>query len=294
MRMELPAGPLVVALSGGADSAALAYLVGSARAVHVNHGLAASSVMESAARGVADEVGVPLEVVAASVEGGPSPEAMARDARYRALADATDDDESVLTAHTLDDDAETVLINLVRGTGWRGLAGIPAFREPNVHRPILSVSRSETRELAALAGLPFIDDPMNDDPGLLRNRVRRLILPALEELNPRVTESIARAARHLREEAGVADSLTGFLPIDDEGLGASVPRGVLLSLDRRLANRLLIRLLSHIGEPTETRVQRLWDVVTGESHSAELGGGVVARIEGPMLVVSADGPGALS
>src|SRR5690554_6166813 len=128
-RLDLPDGDLVVALSGGADSAALAWLVGeegrSVRAIHVDHGFPGSPLMRRAAMAVAAALDIPLEIVAVTVPEGPSPENQARIARYAALAAALKEGETLLTAHTADDNVETVIINLARGTGTRGLAGIP-------------------------------------------------------------------------------------------------------------------------------------------------------------------------
>ena len=130
-----------MALSGGADSAALAFLVlrssPESRAVHVNHSLPYSGRLEAAAREVASMLGIPLQVATVSVPEGSSPEGRARAVRYRALTDSADHGEVILTAHTLDDQAETVLFNILRGTGSRGLSGIPVWRPPNINRPLV-------------------------------------------------------------------------------------------------------------------------------------------------------------
>ena len=176
---------MAIALSGGADSAALGLLASETlgdevRAIHVHHGLRWSDSLREAANLVAKQLDLPLSIAEVEVLDG-SPEAAAREARYRVL---TEFDDQVVTGHTKDDSVETVLINLVRGTGSGGLGGIPWHRPPNVYRPLLEVSRSETREIATLAGLEFFDDPMNEDLDLLRAAVRRRIVPELEALNP--------------------------------------------------------------------------------------------------------------
>ncbi|HWL48369.1 MAG TPA: tRNA lysidine(34) synthetase TilS, partial [Acidimicrobiia bacterium] len=188
--LRLPTGNLVVALSGGADSAALAYLIHhqgrDVRAVHVNHGLPASDRLEEAARAVARIVGIALEVVRIEVPPGASIEGQARKARYEALLAALQPGETLLTAHTRDDQAETVLMSLLRGAGSAGLAGIPT-RIGSVARPMLALTRSDTRELAGLAGLPFYDDPSNLDRGLRRNALRLEVIPDLAaRFNPRL------------------------------------------------------------------------------------------------------------
>ena len=216
-RLALPEGPLVVAMSGGADSAALAFLAGQqgreVRAVHIDHGLPGSPLMRKAAKEVAAVTGLELDVRTIEVPEGPSPEGQARLARYAELAIATSTDESLLTAHTRDDNVETVLFNLIRGTGPRGLAGIPYRRAPNVVRPILEVTRSETRELAYLSSLPYVDDPMNEDPSVSRTAIRTRVVPMLAELNPRLGDSVARLGaaigsdNELLDRKGVARSV---------------------------------------------------------------------------------------
>ena len=289
-RLRLPPGDLVVALSGGADSAALAYLCVEAgrevRAVHVNHGLAGSDLMEKAAFTLAEHLTIDLAVIPVSVPVGPSPEGQARLARYEAYAVATRSDP-LMTGHTRDDHVETVILNAVRGTGLRGLSGIPYHRPPNIYRPMLSVTRSETREIAGLAGLGFVDDPMNEDPALTRNQLRRAILPSLRALNPRLDESIARMAELAGEDADLFDEMASQVPVVRRGEAAGVPIGSLLTVPQPIARRSLVAMLRHLGiEATRGRVGLLWDVATGHVSSREVGGGVTARREGPMLVVA--------
>ncbi len=131
-RMSLPPGDLTIALSGGADSAALAYLArrcasSGVKGLHVDHGLPGSSMLATAARGVATALGITLEVVIVEVALGPSPEEQARDARYPVFHSRSG---PVLTGHTRDDDAETILINLVRGCGPRRSGRDPAISGP--------------------------------------------------------------------------------------------------------------------------------------------------------------------
>jgi tRNA(Ile)-lysidine synthase len=281
-KLRLPAGPVTVALSGGADSAALAYLcAGSSREmglVHVDHGLPASQRLAEAAKSIATALATPLETVSVVVEEGPSPEERAREARYQVFDTR---DQTVLTGHTQDDNAETILINLIRGTGPAGLTGIPYHRPPNTYRPMLSISRSETRELAALAGLAFFDDPMNDDFALARNRVRHQVLPLLAEMNPRIVESLARTATAVDRDHAFLDSL-----VPETGESAGVPTALALTLPRPVADRLLQRILleSDVGV-TADRMQRVWSVVTGETESQDLTGGRRVTRRGALVVV---------
>lgn len=294
-RLFLPEGDLVVALSGGADSAALAYLVReighSPRLLHVDHGLDHSPLMRRAAVNVATDLGLDLEIVEVVVEKGSSPEGQARRARYQALAAATTEGDRVLTGHTADDSAETVLLNLIRGTGPAGLGGIPWFRPPNVYRPILGLTRSETRELAAISGLRFVDDPMNDDPTLTRNLVRREIIPALERLNPSVVDAVVRMSRLVRaDDAYLEDLASDLHPLLTAG-SAAIPIGSLLAVPRPVADRAL-RLLARqvVGDDRLDAgvVERVWSVVRGESPRQQVAAGATASRSGPMLTIAKD------
>jgi tRNA(Ile)-lysidine synthase len=280
--LEMPDGPSVVALSGGADSAALALLAREAghpvRAVHVDHGFGASPTLRDAAAAIAGELDLPLRVVAVTVEEGPSPEGQARDARYSVL---TELDEPVVTGHTRDDSVETMLINLARGTGASGLVGIPRFRPPNIHRPMLAVTRSTTREIATLAGLRFVDDPMNETLSLTRNRVRLQVLPLLRELNPQVEAALARTAATLERESEYLEHLAG-----EHGGTRTVPMAVVTTLPRVVADRVLRRLLEATNlEPTSDRIERMWSVASGESQRQQLADGKTVLHRGAMLVI---------
>lgn len=294
-RLALPDGPLAVALSGGADSAALAFLCVEAgrrpRALHVNHGLPDSDLMETAAVSIAETLGLELEVVTVSVPEGASPEGQARRVRYEAFADASVPGEALLTAHTLDDNAETILLNLIRGTGSRGLSGIPYRQSFGVYRPALDLSRSEAREIATLAGLAFIDDPMNHDQTLSRSWLRTVVMPTLRELNPRLSESLRRAGDHVAKDAAHLDQLARTeAPNLGEGT-AKHPRACLLTAPEAVADRVIMLMLEHVmGEQSVSseRMERTWGVVRGHSARQELGRGALAEMVGPMLVISSE------
>jgi tRNA(Ile)-lysidine synthase len=283
-KLDLPDGRVSVALSGGADSASLANLVleegREMGLIHVDHRLPASPLMAEAAHRVADVLGVPLQTVEVDVGVGPSVEDRARDARYKALAEVGD---AVLTGHTRDDSVETMLINLIRGTGPTGLTGIPRFRPPNIHRPILAVTRSETRELATLAGLPFLDDPMNEDLSLTRNRIRRHLLPMLRELNPQIDLALTRAAELLERDNTYLDELALRHP------GHPLPVSVLVTLPRALADRLLHRALENAGiGATADRIARMWSVTSGDSDRQDLAEGLSAVRRGALIAIEID------
>jgi hypoxanthine phosphoribosyltransferase len=215
---DLPRGSLVLAaLSGGADSLALAAATAfvasrhglRAGAVVVDHGLQPDShaVAQSAAV-VARELGLsPVHVVRAHVrDEGTGPEAAARRARYQALADAADREGAVavLLGHTRDDQAETVLLGLARGSGSRSLAGMAA-RNGRWRRPLLGLPRSSTERVCAALQLTPWRDPHNEDPRFTRSRLRSAV-PVLEEaLGPGATAALARTADQLRDDADALD-----------------------------------------------------------------------------------------
>lgn len=294
-RLELPDGNVVVALSGGADSAALAYLTLVAgrrpRLLHVDHGLDHSPLMRRAAADVAADLGLDLDIAQVVVERGPSPEGQARMARYQALETATAPDERVFTGHTADDNVETVLLNLIRGTGPTGLGGIPFFRPPKVYRPILKLSRAEAREIAAIAGLRFVDDPMNQDPTLTRNLIRQEIVPSLTAINPSIVEAIDRMSRLVGQDDSYLSDRAGRIRPELTDGSASVPVGSLLAAPRPVADRVLRRMAGHVaGEDRvdAAALERVWSVVRGESPRQEIARGATASRAGPALVMTSD------
>ncbi len=288
--LVLPPGDLVVALSGGADSATLAFLLAGQelpiRAIHINHGLPASNQLETAARAVAATVGVQVDVLEIEVPSGSSIEGRARGARYKALLGALQPAETLLTAHTLDDQAETVMMNLLRGAGPTGLAGIPA-RSASLARPMLSVSRSDTRELAALAGLPFFDDPSNLDHGLRRNAVRLEIIPELAaRFNPRLVEALARSAALAHADDAFLQDEAALVPVVGNGASLAVPLGSLLAVSRPVADRAIRSCLSRIRPPyggSGGEIEEVWAVARRTHSSVTLEGGIVVAHDGPLL-----------
>ncbi len=212
------AAPLLVACSGGADSTALlaaarAVAPGRVHVAVIDHGLQEGSAERSAAlvAGLAAQ-GVPAAVHGVVVDGGGGPEAAARRARYGALRIARPYPESpVLLGHTLDDQAETVLLGLGRGSGARSLAGMQIWDQPWL-RPLLGLRRADTAAACRAQGMAFWDDPHNVDPRFTRVRLRREVVPLLEEvLGGGVAEALARTAAQLRDDGEALDADAGDL-----------------------------------------------------------------------------------
>ena len=227
-----PGSRVDVALSGGADSLALAACLSfvapeagwMAGAVVVDHGLQPGSA-DVAARAAeqATALGLDAEVVAVEVGNDGGPEAAARDARYAVLRARPVD--AVLLGHTLDDQAETVLLGLGRGSGPRSLAGMVAV-DGLIRRPLLGLRRADTERICTASDLPWWTDPHNADRGFRRNRLRHEVLPLLEDvLDGGVAEALARTADQLRADSVVLDELAAEVadPCDVPTLAALAP-----------------------------------------------------------------------
>jgi tRNA(Ile)-lysidine synthase len=246
---------VLVACSGGADSLALAAAVAfeapragcSAGLVTVDHGLWSGSAAQ--ARRVADlgyELGLdPVEIVPVSVGHDGGPEAAARTARYAALAAlAAALGADVLLGHTLDDQAETVLLGLGRGSGPRSIAGMRAHTGAYV-RPLLGIRRTTTRAACDALGLPVWDDPANTDGGLQRVRLRYEVLPLLEDvMQGGVADALARTADLLQDDLDALDSLAtteGVRPSPSQGAakGGQLEVAGVVSLPRAIRTRVL-------------------------------------------------------
>ena len=209
-----PETQALVACSGGPDSLALALAAVDAevrvRAVVVDHGLQPKSrTVADAAAEQCRELGLPTDVVTAQVvTSGSGPEAAARAARYAALDRVAAESASsvVLLGHTADDQSESVLLGLVRGSGVRSLAGIPR-RRGHYRRPFLSITRATVEASLTEAGITAWQDPHNQDPAYLRSRIRTEVLPFLtEQLGPGVAAGLRRTGVLARADADLLDS----------------------------------------------------------------------------------------
>lgn len=273
------------AASGGPDSLALLVLAVEAgcevTAVHVDHGLRPGSEREADVVSAAcRRLGAGFRAERVTVPSGGDLEARARAARRAVLpADA-------LYGHTLDDQAETVLLALVRGTGLDGIAQM----DPTTH-PILGLRRTETEAVCASLGLDPVRDPSNQDPRFRRNRVRHELLPLLDDIAERdVAVLLARAATVAADDVRLLDELAaGIDPTDARALTA-VPR----ALARRAVRRWLRGFDEHGHPPDAAAVDRVLAVAAGDVRATQVAGGVEVRRSARRLSVvraPASGPG---
>ncbi|MET3861135.1 tRNA(Ile)-lysidine synthase [Dietzia sp. 2505] len=270
-----------VALSGGADSLALTAAAvtefADVTALVVDHGLQAGS--DEVARGAcraAQRLGARSRALVVVVDpDGSGPEAAARTARYAAL-DAAREGRPVLLAHTLDDQAETVLLGLGRGSGARSLRGMAAWDAP-WGRPLLGVRATNTRAACRALGLDWWDDPHNLDPAFTRVRLRREVLPLLEDvLGGGVAEGLARTAELLRTDDDELDRLAAAVPASgDGGLDVSVLEPLPIAVLTRVLRRWL--LANGCPSPTYAHLSSVAALVT-DWHGQ---GGVAVGGTGP-------------
>ena len=247
-------------------------------AIHVDHGLRPGSATEAdLVAAAAARFGAAFESRRAIVGPGSDLEARARAARYAVLP------RDVLTGHTSDDQAETVLLNLLRGAGLDGLRGMNA-----ANRPLLGLRRSETRALCTSLALEVVDDPTNVDPSIRRNRVRHELVPLLEAIADRdIVPIVTRQASLLADEAAVLDAFAATLdPTDARVLAAAPP-----ALARR-AVRAWLRCSSDLERhpPDAATVERVLAVARGETKGTDVGSGRrVTRTRGRLrLTVRSD------
>ncbi len=273
---------LVCGVSGGPDSLALLVLATAAgclvTAVHVDHGLRADSGSEAevVAR-AAERFGAGFRSVRVALEDGPNLEARARAARHEVLG------PGAATGHTADDQAETVLANLLRGAGVHGLA---AMRAGPTH-PLLDLRRADTTALCRHVGLLPVRDPSNDDPRFVRNRIRHELLPLCSAIVGRdVVPVLARQASVLAGDAEILDVVATLVDPEDARAVAAAPDAV--------ARRSIREWLRHEGPypPPLDAVDRVLAVARQDARATEVpGGGRVVRSAGRLTVNAPPGPG---
>ena len=257
---------VLVGFSGGLDSSvlltALTRLAGGPRleAVHIDHGWHAESAAWAAhCEAAAGALGVRCTVrrVDAAPAPGQSREAAAREARYAVFESLLGDNDLLLTAHHADDQLETLLLRLVRGTGVRGLRAIhreATLGRGRLLRPLLDRTRSELERVAAHWDVPVLDDPSNSDLSIDRNHIRARVLPALVERWPAAPQLAARAAAHMQSAAELLDALARI----DAGEDVEYDRFPLVRLDPLVPSRranLLGFLLRQVGLPAPDQRQ---------------------------------------
>ena len=257
-------GPIHCAVSGGADSSALLILASMTGeeviAHHVDHGLRPNSSIESdrVAR-LANQVGAKFRSVAVSLEEGPNLEARARSARFDALPD------DVLTGHTADDQAETIILHLLRGGGPDALAGMG-----DEHHPIIKLRRADTESVCQIFEWTPVEDPTNEDPRFRRNRVRHEVLPLLNDVAERdVVPLLIRAGEIAEKDADLLDQLAQEIDVTDAAALASAPIA--------LARRSIRAWLRGEHPPDLASVERVLQVARGEALGTEITGGRSVR-----------------
>jgi tRNA(Ile)-lysidine synthase len=261
----LPSTAVDCAVSGGADSVALMVLACVANlnvtVWHVDHGLRENSPTEAAlVAQLATQLGAQFESRTVTVEQGANTEARAREARYAVLP------PGVMTGHTADDQAETILINLLRGSGTRGLAGM----QPTAQRPLLHIRRSETQALCDALGIAVFHDPSNNDERFQRNRIRHEILPLMESLAKRdLVPVLTRQADLLRDDDDFLNELAGTLNPTDALALASAPIA--------LARRAIRSWLTNPLVPDSATVERVLEVARGNTLACDIGLGRQVR-----------------
>ncbi len=272
-----------VAYSGGLDSHVLLHSLAALRerlpieelaAVHVHHGLSpAADKWTRHCAEVCGQLGIPLTLlrVDASPRQGESPEAAARNARYQAVEPLIGEGEGLLTAHHQDDQAETVLLQALRGSGPRGLAAMPIwdpFGGGWRGRPLLGFSRGELQAYARSEGLRWVEDESNFDTGIARNYLRHEIIPLLRRRWPAAAATLSRVARHAAEAAHLLDQLAeGDLPPTDDGtLDIEHLKGMEAARQRNLLRYWIHR--AGLPLPDSVHLQRILDEVIPAAEDA--------------------------
>lgn len=248
---------IAVGVSGGADSVALLRFLAALRpqfgwdlvVCHIHHGLrgAEADRDECFVRALAEQLGLPcavsrIDAAALALRDHISVEEAGRMARYAFFAQTAEEGGRIATAHTLDDSIETVLMNLVRGTGLRGLCGIPRIRG-NIVRPLLDCTRAEVEDYLGALGQPYCTDSTNLTDDYTRNRIRHDILPRLCALNPNFPGAMARMLPRLAAQQALTDCLAAQSAQQLHAACGGLSRQGLSALPEPVCDRLLLRLL---------------------------------------------------
>lgn len=290
-----PNDHVTVALSGGADSVALAHMLlrlqkewgFTLTAAHLNHGLRGeeSDRDEAFVRAWCKERNLPLTVKAAHLAeqkkpAGKTLEEWARDVRYAFLEKAAQGGK-IATAHTLSDQAETVLMHIVRGAGAQGAGGISPKRQ-NLIRPLLELSRSEIEQYCAENQLDYVTDSTNLDTAYSRNYIRLQVLPMLKVFNPRTEAALGRFAEEQRELAAyMTQQAENLLQKAKQGEGYAA--AILCKAPVPVLKTALLKLLSEKGQAGEKLVRLTVSILEKQSGAVETTGGVIWECRGGLL-----------
>lgn len=291
----LPEGSRVLcAVSGGADSMCLLHLLFSKRrelgielfAAHYEHGLRGAESLADAefVSAWCAENGIPCivehgDVAAYAREKGAGTEQAARELRYGFLSRAAEElrCDRIATAHNADDNAETIIFNLCRGTGGAGLRGIPPVRL-NIVRPLLGCTRAEIEEYLCKNSVPHVEDSSNKTDDYSRNLIRHRVMPVLRELNPAMAAAANRAAELSRQDEDCLDALAGEF-IERHFDGESLPQKELRQLHPAIASRVLRRLCG--GSQSMVCTERAMGLLEGSEYAeADISGRRIRRERG--------------
>ena len=267
---------IAVGVSGGADSVALLRFLAALRpqfgwdlvVCHIHHGLrgAEADRDECFVRALAEQLGLPcavsrIDAAALALRHHISVEEAGRQARYAFFAQTAGEGGRIATAHTLDDSIETVLMNLVRGTGLRGLCGIPRIRG-NIVRPLLDCTRAEVEDYLGALGQPYCTDSTNLTDDYTRNRIRHDILPRLCALNPNFPGAMARMLPRLAAQQALTDCLAAQSAQQLHAAWGGMSRQGLSALPEPVCDRLLLRLLEQNRLPVSAAaVERMTETL---------------------------------
>ena len=267
---------IAVGVSGGADSVALLRFLAALRpqfgwdlvVCHIHHGLrgAEADRDECFVRALAEQLGLPcavsrIDAAALALRDHISVEEAGRTARYAFFAQTAGEGGRIATAHTLDDSIETVLMNLVRGTGLRGLCGIPRIRG-NIVRPLLDCTRAEVEDYLGALGQPYCTDSTNLTDDYTRNRIRHDILPRLCALNPNFPGAMARMLPRLAAQQALTDCLAAQSAQQLHAACGGLSRQGLSALPEPVCDRLLLRLLEQNRLPVSAAaVERMTETL---------------------------------
>lgn len=264
-----PGDTVICAVSGGADSVALLFSMYLLRekleitleAAHFNHNLRGEESLrdETFVRELCARYDIPLHVASGEIHPGKKGlEAAARDARYAFLESLPG---KIATAHTADDNAETILMHLVRGTGLKGLGGIAPQRGKLI-RPMLGITRQEVEDFLAEWHLPHVEDSTNETDAFLRNRLRHHVMPLLQAENPRIAENLSQMALRLREDEACLTRQSHYETLPEVEALRTLPSAV--------RSRMLERFLKENGvrEPEDVHIAQAEALVFSESPSA--------------------------